>query len=150
MKTLIICDSVHRGNTKKIADVFAKELDAPIVTSSELTEREMREYDLIGFGSGIYNGKHYGRLLDFADSLSNEQKKKAFVFSTSGFGEGQMERHHRMLRNKLLNKGFEVLGDFSCKAYDDYGPLKLIGGINKGRPNEEDFMKARNFALKLK
>jgi flavodoxin len=41
------------------------------------------------------------------------------------------------------------VGDFVCKALDTYGPLKLIGGLNKGRPNEEDYQKAREFAQGL-
>jgi flavodoxin len=150
MKTLIICDSVHRGNTKKIADVLAKELDAPILTSAETTEEKMREYDLIGFGSGIYMGQHYKGLLAFVDGLTPRQDRMAFIFSTSGFGEGFMDKHHKNLRDKLQSKGFKIVGEFSCKAYDDYGPLKLIGGINKGKPDEKDFEKAREFAKELK
>jgi flavodoxin len=53
------------------------------------------------------------------------------------------------LKEKLENKGMKVLGGFSCKAWDTYGPFKLMGGINKGRPNEEDLKKAREFAKGL-
>lgn len=150
MKTLIICDSVHHGNTRKIAEVFAKSLEATILTSSEVSESILQEYELIGFGSGIYVGKHHKNLLALADLILSGKGKKAFIFSTSGFGEGMMEKHHKSLKRKLEKKGFEIIGEFTCKAYDTFGPFKLIGGLNKGRPNEKDFDRAREFAKGLK
>lgn len=150
MKTLIICDSVYHGNTKKIADVLAAELDAAVMASLEVTEAKLQEYDLVGFGSGIYGGMHYRGLLDFADKMSSEQKEKAFIFSTNMLGGNFMDMHHKRLRDKLQEKGFEILGEFSCKGYDNSGPLKLIGGINKGKPDEGDFERARAFARIIK
>ena len=34
---------------------------------------------------------------------------------------------------------------YSCLAYDTFGPFKLVGGINKGRPNEDDLQNAVEF-----
>jgi hypothetical protein len=42
------------------------------------------------------------------------------------------------------------VGDFSCNGWDTWGPLKLVGGTNKGRPNEQDLQEARVFARGLK
>ena len=53
MKTLIICESVHHGNTKKIADAMAAVLNAEIKKPAEIDVGKLGEYDLIGFGSGI-------------------------------------------------------------------------------------------------
>jgi len=51
----------------------------------------------------------------------------------------------------LLNrKEFNIIGEFNCLGFDYNGPLKLIGGINKGRPNKRDIQKARLFAKSLK
>jgi len=36
------------------------------------------------------------------------------------------------------SKGAEMLGEFGCLGYDTFGPFKLVGGIAKGRPNDED------------
>jgi flavodoxin len=57
---------------------------------------------------------------------------------------------HSSLRKKLLDKCFEIIGDFSCKGFDNFGPFKLIGGLNKGHPNQEDIKKAKEFARKVK
>ncbi|MEI3307063.1 MAG: hypothetical protein V8R40_14225 [Dysosmobacter sp.] len=43
-----------------------------------------------------------------------------------------------------------MLGEFSCKGYNTFGPFKLIGGSAKGRPNEDDLENARTFYRKLK
>lgn len=49
-----------------------------------------------------------------------------------------------------IQKGYTLVGEFSCKGLDTYGLLKTFGGINKGRPNEQDMEKAREFARKIK
>lgn len=54
------------------------------------------------------------------------------------------------LKEKLLEKGFDIIGEFSCRGFDTYGPWKLIGGKNKGRPNGKDLEKAKEFGKSLK
>ena len=34
------------------------------------------------------------------------------------------------------------LEKFGCKGYDTFGPFKLVGGIAKDHPNEEDMKNA--------
>jgi len=67
MKTLLILYSYHHKNTEKIAKVFAKVLDAQIKTPQQINPDELHEYNLIGFGSGIYGEKHHKTLLDLAE-----------------------------------------------------------------------------------
>ena len=67
MKTLVICFSYHHKNTAKIVSVFASTLDAEVKTPQEVDPNGLGEYDVVGFGSGIYFGKHHKVLLDFAD-----------------------------------------------------------------------------------
>jgi flavodoxin len=43
-----------------------------------------------------------------------------------------------------------MVGEFHCKGWDTYGPLKLVGGHNKGQPNEEDLKNAEIFAESVK
>jgi len=150
MNTLIICKSIHHGNTQKIAEVIAKVLEAKLVKPEELDINTVTEYDLVGFGSGIYYGKHHKDLLSVVDNLFSVKNKKAFIFSTSGTGEKNISRNHRLIREKLMAKGFTIAGEFSCRGWDSFGLLKLIGGINKGRPDEHDLRKAEDFARRLK
>ncbi|MCD1293533.1 flavodoxin [Methanocella sp. CWC-04] len=145
MKSLMIVESIHHGNTRKIADAMAPILNAEIVKPSEVDASRLSEYDIIGFGSGIYFGKHHRNLLDLADKLPS-MDKNAFIFSTCG---NKRLASHRFLREKLESKNLKIVGEFSCKAWDTYSILGLIGGINKGRPDENDLEEARKFAKSI-
>jgi flavodoxin len=147
MKTLIIYTSVHHQNTEKVAKVIAEELAADLVHVDQAQSRPLAEYDLIGFGSGIYFMKHHKTLLQFVETLPAFTGRRAFIFSTSG--EGGIGKH-TALKEKLVNRGFSIVDEFSCKGWDTFGPMKLFGGINKGRPNAEDLAGARVFARGLK
>ncbi len=151
MKSLLVLFSYHHNNTEKIANVFAKVLDAQIKTPQQINPKELQEYDLVGFGAGIDSGKHYRELLDFADALPQVTDKKAFIFSTSGItGEKKLTKDHKALRGKLQSKGYLIVDEFQCKGFNTNSFLKYFGGINKGRPNEEDLKHAEEFAESLK
>ncbi len=147
MKTAIIYKSVHRGNTKKIAETFAETLEADLFDLKDANKEIIKEYDLIGFGSGIYYYRPHKKLRKFVEELDNVENKKAFHFSTSGDG-----KYYDWLEEKLSSKGFEVIGEFHCKGYYAYSIKGIISrkGLNKGRPNEEDFNNVRKFVESLK
>ncbi|PKP57130.1 MAG: flavodoxin, partial [Candidatus Altiarchaeales archaeon HGW-Altiarchaeales-2] len=65
MKTLIIYTSIHHKNTEKIAKKMANILEAKLLTPDEADTNTFKEYDLIGFGSGIYHRKFHENLLNF-------------------------------------------------------------------------------------
>ena len=146
MKTLLIYKSIHHGNTEKIAKVMANPLEAELMDLKNYQTNLIDEYDLIGFGSGIYFNKPHKKLIKFIDDLNDVKGKKAFVFTTSGRGT---IGYNDLLINKLSNKGFKIIGDFSCKGFDTWGPFKLIGGLNKGKPDEEDLKNVKKFAESL-
>ena len=76
LKSLVVVYSYHHNSTLKIAEVFAKVLDARIVAPHQTNSEELQEYALIGFGSGIDSGKHYKPLLDFADNYRQSPIRK--------------------------------------------------------------------------
>lgn len=151
MKSLLVLFSYHHNNTEKIANVFAKFLDAQIKTPQQINPEELQEYNLIGFGSGIYSAKHHKVLLDLADKLPQVTNRKSFTFSTSAImGESKVAKDHSTLREKLQSKGYLIVDEFSCKGFNTNSFLKLFGGMNKGRPNTEDLKHAEEFAQNLK
>jgi len=155
MRALLGVYSYHQNNTERIARVIAGVLDAQIKTPQQIHPEELQEYALIGFGSGIYDGKHHESLLSLADQLIIVTNGKAFLFSTCGvpaFGmtEEVMAKNHSLLREKLKSKGYLIVDEFSCVGHNTNSFLKLLGGINKGRPNAEDLEHAKEFAQKLK
>ena len=159
MKTLIICISIHHNNTEKIAKAIADILDAKLIKPRDVDIDSLSEYDLIGFGSGIYFGKHQKSLFKLAKKLPVFKGKKSFIFSTSGVSNchniinnilNRTLHFHNPLKKGLLEKGFDIIGGFDCRGFDTVGPFKLIGGISKGRPNEKDLEQAESFAKRLK
>ena len=158
-KTIIICQSIHHGNTMKVAEVMAGEFGAEVKKPSEIAAQEVSEFDFVGFGSGIYDEKHHLSLLDLAGKLPNNSGKKAFIFSTSGipvsvfgdkFMQNYMPKAHSTLKNILISKGYEIVDELILPGFNTNVFLKYFGGVNKGRPNEDDLNKAREFARKNK
>jgi flavodoxin len=156
-KALIVLFSYHHNNTRKIAGVFAKVLDAQVKTPQETDPEKLQQYDLVGFGSGIYGYHHHTSLLDLADKLPQVTNKKAFIFSTTGapiaFGGSALTKaleQHIPLRKKLQSKGYEIVDEFICAGFNTNSFIRIFGGINKGRPNAEDLQHAEEFASKLK
>ncbi len=151
MKSLLVLFSYHHKNTEKIARVFAEVLDAQIKTPQQISPEELQEYNLIGFGSGIYGAKHHEDLLNLADALPQVTNKKAFIFSTSALmGKAKVAEDHSLLREKLQSKGYMIVDEFACKGFNTNSFMKYFGGMNKGRPNAEDLKHAEEFAQNLK
>ncbi|MEV0371792.1 flavodoxin family protein [Streptomyces sp. NPDC050636] len=150
MKAVIVCASVSHGNTKRIAEVMGQVLEATVVDPERADMAELSTCDLVGFGSGIFSGRFHPRLREFVQSLPQGERRKAFVFATSGLPEPRFRPFTRPLVRLLEQKGFEVSDTFSCRGFDTWLPFRLVGGINKERPNVTDLEEARTFAEGLR
>ena len=159
MKSLLVLYSYHHHNTEQIAKIFSKVLNAEVKRPQEINPKELQEYDIIGFGSGIYSSKHHESILELVDKLPEVAAKKAFIFSTCGApiaigGQKTLDDYaikcHSLLREKLKARGYQIMDEFISAGFNTNSFLKLFGGINKGRPNSEDLISAEEFALKLK
>jgi flavodoxin len=146
-RPLILCKSVHHGNTAKVADAMAGVLGAEIAAPEAVPYASLQDCPLVGFGSGVYYGRMHDGLYGWLQGLpeSPESMTPAFVFSTSGLPQLAWF-WHRPLRRLLARKGFHVFGEFSCGGYDTWGPLWLTGGLNRTHPDERDLERAREFA----
>ncbi len=147
MKTLVICKSIAYGNTHRLAEALADELNAELKEPKEISPKKIKDYDIVGFGSGIYGFRHHKSLLEFVDKLPDTDNKPAFIYSTSVFNK---KTFHNTLRNKLEKKGFNIVGEFHCQGAHNKGPFKLVGGAGKGHPDEKDLKDAREFAEKMR
>ncbi|MDH6108594.1 flavodoxin [Kitasatospora sp. MAP12-15] len=149
MKAVIVCASVSHGNTRRVADTMAQVLGAKVVSPEEAEPAELAGAELVGFGSGVFYGRLHPSLTDFVKALPT-RRGRAFAFATSGLPEIPLAPFTRPLVQLLEGKGFEVDGSFSCRAFDTWTPFKLVGGINKQRPNVGDLAAARAFAEQLR
>jgi len=139
----IVYDSPHKGNTEKLLlKIKEKYADTALVKAADCTSEIFSRYDVLGFASGIYYGKFSPSVSAVLEQAIESGVKKLFFIYTSGAGRSGYEN---ALRAKTEKSGKICLGIFSCKGFDTYGPFKLIGGLNKGRPNEDDFRDAIAF-----
>jgi len=142
MKTLIICVSKHHGNTDKVIQAMKPILEAEIVTPDNLDINTINDYELIGFASGVYRMKPDRELLKLVEKIPFQKGGKAFTLTTSGSGK----EYQNNLNISLIKKGFEIVGEFTSRGWTTFFIFALFGGVNKGRPNEEDLERARQFA----
>ncbi len=149
MKSLIVCVSKSHGNTRRVADRMAEVLGAEVVEPESADPEKFREYDLVGFGSGIYYMAFDARLRDLIRRLPQVDGVRAFIFFTSGARTLPLVNYTTPTRKALSARGFEVLDSFSCRGFDTVGPFGLIGGINRGRPDDRDLDRAAAFAQHL-
>ena len=149
-RCLILCKSVHHGNTAKVGGAIGAVLHADVVAPEEVPYTILSELLLVGFGSGVYYGRMHEALYDWLRGLPDapEAASPAFLFSTSGL-PWLSWLWHRPLRRLLARKGFHVVGEFSCGGYDTWGPLWLAGGLNRRHPDGRDLARAEEFAAGL-
>ncbi len=145
MKIAIIYASVHHGNTQQIAEAMAESGSVDLYSLSEAPD-SLSSYQLVGFGSGIYVFRMHQRLMRWIKRRSTSGQC-AFLFSTRG--TRYFDIYHRVARQLITSRGFSLCGEFSCRGYDTFGPLSLLGGINRGRPNQNDYARARQFVRQL-
>lgn len=143
----LVCASRHHGNTLRIADAMGAALNAEIMTTDAALHSGLDRFDLVGFGSGIYFGRHDRRLLRLVETLT-VLPKAVLIFSTAGL-PWLSPASHWPLRRRLKRCGCRILGEFSCAGYDTVGPLAWIGGLNRGRPDAGDCNRSRQFAAEV-
>lgn len=149
-KIAIVYASYHHGNTKKVLDSLKANLslDLEVNLYDVLNSKYpiLEDYETVGFASGIYAFGVHRKLQNYVSDLQLEDSKKSFLIYTCGSEKLSLPSG---FLNSLKSKGFEVLGSEFCLGYDTFGPLKLVGGVNKNRPNEADFKKIIDFVEKI-
>ena len=150
MDSVIVSSSRSpHANTQRLAETIGGVLNARVVSPGLATPDVLGPAKRIGFGSGIYWMGFDPQLVELIQGLPDMSGHEAFVFATSGMPEPRFRRYTQRLGNLLENKGFRVVGTFTCRGIDTWGPFKLVGGVGKGRPNESDLAAAREFASQL-
>ncbi len=145
MKTLIIYESKHHGSTKKVCDRIASECGAVLVEAGSIDESfNWADYDLIGFASGIAYSKFYEHVNQAAGSIP--KGKKVFFIYTCAKNDKDFSAD---IKKIAADRGAVCLGSYGCRGFNTYGPLKLIGGMNRHNPNEDELKAAVDFVKKL-
>ncbi len=141
MRSVIIYASTHHGNTKKVVETIAQNCGVELVDATKVHEKDLSEYDLIGFASGIFFSKFAEPVLKFARENLPENKDVFFI-ATAG---NPIQLNFKSISDIAEEKKCNERGRYQCKGYDTYGPFKLVGGIQKGHPNDEELKAAVDF-----
>ncbi|MDE6787904.1 MAG: flavodoxin [Ruminococcus sp.] len=145
MKTVIVYYSKHHGNTKKLLDAISKTEDVDLLNVIGNTSADLSAYDRIGFASGIYYGSFSKQIISFAEDHLPENKSVFYIYTygapRGGFLKG--------MRNIVARKHCKELCEYRCQGYDTFEPFKLVGGIAKGHPTDEEIAAAVTFYRKL-
>lgn len=151
MRTLIIYCSDYKNNTQKVASKFNEEIDCDLINVKDAIDINLENYDLIGFGSGVYMENLSPKLFKLIERL-NLTRKNVFVFSTSGIG---MKFYNNKLIKALTSKGAINKGSFACKGsfiakeFSNSKVFDIMGKLEEGHPNDKDFKKAEVFIRKI-
>ena len=141
MKSVIIYASTHHGNTKKVVEAIASKCDVELIDATKVHEKDLSVYDLIGFASGIFFTKFSEQVLKFARENLPENKDVFFI-ATAG---NPISLNFNSIADIVKEKNCSEVGRYQCKGFDTYGPFKLVGGIQKGHPDEDELKAAVDF-----
>ena len=145
MTTAIVYYSQHHGNTKKLLDAIAAQAEVTLINVVEDKDADLTAFDRVGFASGIYYGSFARQLLAFAEARL-PAGKDVFFLNTCGKQTGT---YFNAIRRIAEAKQCRELGAYQCLGFDTFGPFKLVGGIAKGHPSEEEIAAAVSFYQSL-
>ena len=141
MKTAIVYYSQHHGNTKKLLDAIAAQAEVTLIDVLENKKTDLSGFDRIGFASGIYFSSFAKQIIAFAKEKLPEDKDVFYLY-THGAASGDFLKAMRQIAK---SKHCREIGEYHCQGFDTFGPFKLVGGIAKGHPTEEEIAAAVAF-----
>ena len=123
------------GNTKKVAEAIATELD--VVAEDVKTKDRLAEDSFVFLGAGLYGPLRGWGLRRFIDR-NDFRGRKVALFGTSGEGEG---KEVGALEEAVAAKGAEVAGSFFCRGRFLF--------LKRDHPTKKDLGNARRFAREV-
>ncbi len=141
MKALVLY-STKTGNTQKIAQAIASEINAEIIQVANpgpKSDVDLTEYDLIFVGTGIRAGNPFPELVSYLNTIDLQEPKTFAVFLTWGGAGKTHETVSGKVRKILESKNQNVVDGF-FKSYGKWNMRK------SSRPNENDINAAKTWA----
>ncbi|MGO3018885.1 MAG: flavodoxin family protein [Anaerococcus sp.] len=122
------------GNTKKIADAIAEQLN---VEAFDLTKPVPSDTDILFLGSSVYAAGVADEVKDFISTLKKDINV-VVNFSTAAFLESTYKQVKKLLEERNIPISDE---EFHCR-----GKFTMI---HRDHPNQEDLKDAKLFAKKV-
>jgi len=137
MKKIIVIYKSNYGSTSKYAHFIADELGCEAIKLNNISLEELKSYDTIIFGGGIYAFKING--LDFIKNNYNVLKNKNIIVWSTGLLEGKKDYLNSIWKHNLP----EIV-------LDNIKVFYMRGGIDYNRLSIKDKMIIRLFGFKIK
>jgi len=138
------------GNTRRVAEKMAEVFrEAGHITQTvslkKASPQDAVASDLLGIGTACFSSQAPTPVKTFLKSLPPLDKRRAFVFATSGGAPGRVLYD---LTRLLQSKGVDVVGGFITRG-ELHHPAPCLHGRMPNRPNAEDFAQVQHFAKAL-
>ena len=169
MKILIGFHS-DTGNTEKVAKSMKEGLveegqDVTLIPTKEVDTSSLKSYDLVLLGTGVYGGQVGKSLLTIVKNAT-ELPPKMVLFSTH-MQPNVSPKFFNRLKRTIEKNNSTVVAEFDCVGEEIGLPAalleKMLGAMPpeqrsqtekwmesiKGRPNDKDLEKAKEFAKSL-
>ena len=144
MKSAIVYASRHHGNTEKLVKELAERHGIDLINAELSAEINLDAYDVIGFASGI----DFGQFYPFVTAIAAQMPAGKCTYALYTCAKNQA-RYGNEIEQAAQARNCRYLGKFGCRGFNTYGPLKLIGGMNKGCPGPEEIAAAVEFYEKM-
>jgi flavodoxin len=137
----IVLYSTKGGNTRKVAEEIADELNCPLkeVTKDlDFSTVNLRDFDMVFIGTGIYRDHPNENLISFLKSAEFGNQQFALFVTWLRLKKGDKDVFDK-IDTILETKGKKLLGSyFECR-----------GDYPNGHPDARDFDQARKWASKV-
>lgn len=142
-RSLIVYESGHHDNTQKVVESIAQKYKARMERVSDADKiKDLEQYEVFLFASGIYHGKPGPNLISFIKKNAKKiYNKKVLLLLTSGTNN---KKYMHEFKKELEKYDINVDEDYQCLGYDTFGPWKFMGGIAKNHPNIDEMQTACN------
>lgn len=143
----ILVYSMHHQNTRKLVDAIAMgQDDIDVFDMTKAKPEDLSQYAVVGVASGIYAGHFAKPLLKYLKTHLCEGQR-VFALYTSAMKRGGYTAEIKSIAERAH---CTYAGDYGCKGYTTFGPLKLFGGVSKGHPDGAEIQGAIDFFVNLK
>ncbi len=144
MKPIVVY-STRSGNTRKVAEAIASELNCPCLRiTSDSSTVSINDYDTVFIGTGIYKGQPHQDLLNYLDTTINGKKQFALFMTCFGWGKRIADKNViDTLQGILEAKGQRMLNNpYSCFGGG-------LGFVKRGHPDAEELDAAKKWAREM-
>ncbi len=126
MKAIIFFHS-NSGHTRRVCDYLCRQvpgIDWALADMRKPVPTELFTYELVGFASWTYYMGLPPLVIDFIQSLPNQQQKPVFIITTYGLMAG---KSLKCLEQAVGARGFMPVDGFSLHTPENYPPFVLKG-----------------------